>query len=100
MHPASSRPPRQSAQCTRDKPIARILEAAREPKGEASAQFIDGLKKPDTAREAVGLYVVAPAFKSGPAVEGRGTEATTPDCLRQFDPPLQRRLYNWLVGPR
>jgi ParB family chromosome partitioning protein len=33
-------------------PKARILEAVREAKGEASAQLIDHLKKPDMAREA------------------------------------------------
>ena len=33
-------------------PKARILEAVREAKGEASVQLIDHLKKPDMAREA------------------------------------------------
>jgi len=33
-------------------PKARILEAVREAKGEASAQLIDHLKKPDMAKEA------------------------------------------------
>src|ERR1700732_3407142 len=33
-------------------PKARILEAVREAKGDASAQLIDHLKKPDMAREA------------------------------------------------
>jgi ParB family transcriptional regulator, chromosome partitioning protein len=33
-------------------PKARILEAVREAKGEASAQLVDHLKKPDMAREA------------------------------------------------
>jgi ParB family chromosome partitioning protein len=33
-------------------PKARILEAVREAKGEASAQLLDHLKKPDMAKEA------------------------------------------------
>jgi ParB family chromosome partitioning protein len=38
-------------------PKARILEAVREAKGEASAQLIDHLKKPDMAKEAERLLV-------------------------------------------
>ena len=38
---------------------ARILEAVREAKGEASAQLIDHLKKPDMAREAERLLADA-----------------------------------------
>ncbi len=40
-------------------PKARILEAMREAKGEASAQLIDHLKKPDMAREAERLLAGA-----------------------------------------
>ena len=40
-------------------PKARILEAVREAKGEASAQLIDHLKKPDMAREAERLLAGA-----------------------------------------
>ena len=40
-------------------PKARILEAVRESKGEASAQLIDHLKKPDMAREAERLLAGA-----------------------------------------
>jgi ParB family transcriptional regulator, chromosome partitioning protein len=36
-------------------PKARILEAVREAKGEASAQLIDHLKKPEMAKEAARL---------------------------------------------
>jgi ParB family chromosome partitioning protein len=54
-------------------PKARILEALREVKGEASAQLIDHLKKPDMAREAERLLA------------GTGW---VPEPLRTTDTPL------------
>jgi ParB family chromosome partitioning protein len=53
-------------------PKARILEAVREAKGDASAQLIDHLKKPDMAREAERLLA------------GTGW---VPEPLRTPDPP-------------
>ena len=65
-------------------PKARILEAVREAKGDASAQLIDHLKKPDMAREAERLLAKTgwvpeplrtPDAPSAEAESESGTEA-------------------------
>jgi ParB family chromosome partitioning protein len=68
-------------------PKARILEAVREAKGEASAQLIDHLKKPDMAREAERLlagagWVPEPLrTPDAPSAEGESSAETLPAFL-------------------
>ncbi|WKA26469.1 ParB/RepB/Spo0J family partition protein [Bradyrhizobium roseum] len=61
-------------------PKSRILDAVREAKGEASAQLIDHLKKPDMAREAERLldgtgWLPEPLRLAGAQVHSSGQEA-------------------------
>jgi ParB family chromosome partitioning protein len=69
-------------------PKARILEAVREAKGEASAQLIDHLKKPDMAREAERLLAGAgwePEPLRTPDVHSMEVEAESgPETLPAF----------------
>jgi hypothetical protein len=60
-------------------PKTRILEAVREAKGEAAAQLIDHLKKPDMAREAERLldgtgWLPEPLRNADPAADGEADD--------------------------
>ena len=76
-------------------PKARILEAVREAKGEASAQLIDHLKKPEMAKEAERLlastrWVPEPlrtpeANRTGPDVQVEGDVEGLPAFLGEGD---------------
>lgn len=66
---------------------ARILEAVREAKGEASAQLIDHLKKPDMAKEAERLLAGSawlPEPLRIPEAEAIGDEPATSEDLPAF----------------
>ena len=66
---------------------ARILEAVREAKGEASAQLIDHLKKPDMAKEAERLLAGSgwlPEPLRMPDAEAAANEPATTEDLPAF----------------
>mgnify|MGYP006388599431 CR=1 FL=1 len=72
-------------------PKARILDAVREAKGEASAQLIDHLKKPEMAKEAERLldgsgWLPEPLRRTdvgAPADEGSGETDALPAVLAE-----------------
>jgi ParB family transcriptional regulator, chromosome partitioning protein len=59
-------------------PKARILEAVREAKGDASVQFIDHLRKPDMAREAERLLSGTGWVSMGPCRAPKVQRASSP----------------------